>query len=78
MVRGRVWKPKLDGRWHWQLIVKESTAHAHVYSGHEENHPLAMAMMEFAYVQHRNPSYPVDPFRPRIYLGVDGRDIPML
>jgi len=55
MVRGHVWKPKADGRWHWQLIIREATKQAHVYSGHEVEHRAAVAAMRSAYAVHHNP-----------------------
>lgn len=72
MVRGRVWKPKQDGFWHWQLVIRESTRHARVYSGHQPEFSVAHAEMRLQYLLHKTPGQNPPPF---IVLG--GVDNPL-
>ncbi len=68
MVKGRIWKPKRDGFWHWQLVVREANRQARVYSGHEPTRSLAMQEMALVYQLHSIPGTGPTPF---VVLGVD-------
>jgi hypothetical protein len=65
---GRVWKPRVDGYWHWQLVIRESHRQARVYSGHQPEWSVAMAEMRLQYTLHSVPGVGQTPF---VVLGVD-------
>lgn len=66
--RGRVWKPRHGGFWHWQLIYREGTRQARVYSGFQREWAVAHAEMRLQYVLHSGPTVTRPPM---IVLGVD-------
>jgi len=68
IARGRVWKPRRGGFWHWQLVIREANRHARVYSGHERQWSVAMAEMQMQYILHSVPGKGQTPF---VVLGVD-------
>lgn len=72
IVRGRVWKPRKGGFWHWQLIIHEAHRHARVYSGHEPQWRVALEEMKMQYLLHSVQSKGQTPF---IVLGVDNPKI---
>jgi hypothetical protein len=70
MVKGRVWKPRSDGFWHWQLIYffDDARRHARVYSGFQREWAVAHAEMRLQHVLHSGPTVTKPPL---IILGVD-------